>query len=84
MKIAVREKGGVRYLFVLTYGNTPAAITLKQPVNDLFADEASAAGVRTLEKYEARVYENFIKTDPVISPDMRKPRTGCRSVRGFL
>ncbi len=56
-EIAVREKGGVRYLFVLNYGNTPAAITLKQPVNDLFADEASAAGVRTLEKYEARVYE---------------------------
>ncbi len=55
-EIAVREKDGARYLFVLNYGKASVQITLKRPVRDLLAD-CEAEGVQTLQGYETKVYE---------------------------
>lgn len=55
-EIAVREKDGVKYLFVLNYGKEPAKVVLKQQAEDLFAG-CKAQGVQTVEGYGTRVYE---------------------------
>lgn len=55
-EIAVREKDGARYLFVLNYGKASVQITLKRPVRDLLAD-CEAEGVQTLQGFETKVYE---------------------------
>ena len=55
-EIAVREKDGTKYLFVLNYGKEPAKVVLKQQAEDLFAG-CKAQGVQTVEGYGTRVYE---------------------------
>lgn len=55
-EIAVREKDGTKYLFVLNYGKEPAKVVLKQQVEDLFSG-CKAQGVQTVEGYGTRVYE---------------------------
>jgi Beta-galactosidase len=54
-ELAVRAKGGKKYLFVLNYANKPVTICLKTPMPDLFAG-GQAAGQVELQKYETKVY----------------------------
>lgn len=55
-ELAVREKDGRRFLFVLNYLPTEASVILKKPVFDML-DGTGAAGEVVLKPYEAKVYE---------------------------
>lgn len=55
-EIAVREKEGRKFIFVLNYQPCEVQIVLKKPVFDLFA-ESRMEGKTVLKPYEARVYE---------------------------
>lgn len=55
-EIAVREKDGRQFLFVLNYKPCEAQIVLKKPVRDLLA-ESGAEGKTVLKPYESKVYE---------------------------
>ena len=54
-EIAVREKDGARWVFVLNYGWEVAEIELRQPMTDL-DDGALAQGTICLKPFETRVY----------------------------
>ena len=55
-ELAVRERDGRRYLFVLNFLREEAEINIKRQMTDLFAGQ-DICGAVTLEPYEARVYE---------------------------
>lgn len=54
-EIAVRQKDGVTYLFVLNYLKTPVSITLHRNGFDLIS-QTSVSGDAELAGYEAKVY----------------------------
>lgn len=54
-ELAVREKDGVRYLFVLNYEKHSVEITLKRELRELLSGE-SCCGIQELEPYGVRVY----------------------------
>lgn len=54
-EIAVRQKEGKRYLFVLNYAHEGVQIELKQPAEELTAGRMEN-GVQDVEKYGVRVY----------------------------
>lgn len=54
-ELAVREKKGVKYLFVLNYMAEQKEICLKKPMKNLWTGETES-GSRKIEKYGARVY----------------------------
>lgn len=54
-ELAVREKEGGQFLFVLNYKPEEAEITLKRTVTDLFTGE-SVNGAVVLSPYQAKVY----------------------------
>ena len=49
-EIAVREKNGIKYLFILNYMTEPAEIVLKKDGTDLYTGK-TVSGRFTLEKY---------------------------------
>ena len=55
-EIAVREKDGTKYVFVLNYAWNERTITLKQPLTDLDTGEA-AQGEVGLKAFETKVYQ---------------------------
>lgn len=55
-ELAVREKDGVQYLFVLNYGKHPAEITLKAELREMISGEI-CCGTQSLEPYGVRVYK---------------------------
>ena len=54
-ELAVREKGGVEYFFVLNYAKGPAEILLKTEQKELLSGE-SCSGRQSLEPYGIRIY----------------------------
>ena len=54
-ELAVRKKGGVRYLFVLNYEKNPCTIRLHAPMKNLWT-ETCESGEVALEGYGVRVY----------------------------
>lgn len=54
-ELAVREKEGTRYIFVLNYDRNPAEIQLRKQVADLWTGE-SVSGPQMIEGYGTRVY----------------------------
>ena len=54
-ELAVREKEGIQYLFVLNYDKNPVEITLKVELKELLSGE-NCCGTQTLEPYGVRVY----------------------------
>ena len=54
-ELAVREKDGVRYLFVLNYEKHSVEVTLKRELRELLSGE-SCCGIQELEPYGVRVY----------------------------
>lgn len=54
-EIALREKDGQEYLFVLNYADTPQTITLHKPMTDMDSG-AAVLGEIDLQKYETKVY----------------------------
>ena len=54
-ELAVREKEGVSYLFVLNYDKNPAAISLKEELWELLSGK-DCRGVQYLEPYGVRIY----------------------------
>lgn len=54
-ELAVREKDGVQYLFVLNYEKNPADIKLKVELRELLSGEI-CCGAQILEPYGVRVY----------------------------
>lgn len=57
-ELAVREKDGVQYLFVLNYEKKTADIKLKVELRELLSGEI-CCGVQSLEPYGGRVYVLF-------------------------
>ena len=57
-ELAVREKGGRRFFFVLNYGWQEAEIALARPLRDVDTGEAVSGAVR-LEAFGTRVYEEI-------------------------
>lgn len=55
-ELAVREKDGVSYLFVLNFAHHACNVTLRRPMTDLY-DGRTKEGEFTLEKYETRVFQ---------------------------
>ncbi len=55
-ELAVREKKGTKYLFVLNYGKDPAEIVLKTGLRELLAGEIRY-GAQVLEPYGVRIYK---------------------------
>lgn len=55
-ELAVREKEGRRYLFVLNYLAQPAEMVLKKAVRNLWNGDMEE-GKRQVEGYGVRVYE---------------------------
>ncbi|MCM1541042.1 MAG: beta-galactosidase [Blautia sp.] len=55
-ELAVREKDGVQYLFVLNYEKNPAEVLLKAELRELLSGE-TCCGTQTLEPYGVRVYK---------------------------
>ena len=55
-ELAVREKEGVQYLFVLNYGKDPAEVILKDGLRELLSGE-HCFGRQVLEAYGVRVYK---------------------------
>lgn len=58
-ELAVREKEGVQYFFVLNYGKDPAEISLKVRLPELFSGE-DCFGTQILEPYGVRVYKRTV------------------------
>lgn len=56
LELAVREKEGKQYLFVLNYEKEPQQFTLKQPLTDLLAGETKS-GETVIDKYGVCVFE---------------------------
>lgn len=54
-ELAVREKGGKKYLFVLNYSAEQAEITLKTDMRNLFTGEREMGQI-VVEKYGVRIY----------------------------
>ena len=54
-ELAVREKDGVRYLFVLNYEKDSVEVILKRELRELLSGE-SCCGIQELEPYGVRVY----------------------------
>lgn len=54
-ELAVREKDGVRYLFVLNYEKHSVEVILKRELRELLSGE-SCCGIQELEPYGVRVY----------------------------
>lgn len=54
-ELAVREKGGKKYLFVLNYSAEQAEITLKTNMRNLFTGEREMGQI-VVEKYGVRIY----------------------------
>lgn len=55
-ELAVREKEGIQYLFVLNYGKEPAEVILKAELRELLSGE-TCHGVQVLEPYGVRIYK---------------------------
>lgn len=55
-ELAVREKNGVQYLFVLNYGKNPVEIFLKTELRELLSG-GTCSGIQCLETYGVRVYK---------------------------
>ena len=53
-ELAVREKDGIRYLFILNYRKTPAKIKIKKQMRDLLSG-MEAAGNMLIEGYGVRI-----------------------------
>lgn len=58
-ELTIREKDGVRYLFVLNYLAQPATIQLKKPMLDLWSEE-NVTGSAQIEAYGVRVYQMML------------------------
>lgn len=56
-ELAVREKNGIQYLFVLNYLAQPAKIRLKKPMTDLWSGECESGDVK-IEGYGVKVYRS--------------------------
>lgn len=54
-ELAMREKSGKRYLFVLNYAKKTVSINIKRPMQDLFTDEI-IEGKISLQKYQVKVF----------------------------
>ena len=54
-ELAIREKDGRQYLFVLNYSHEPVQICLKQPMRDMYAG-AETVGTIELKAYETKVF----------------------------
>jgi beta-galactosidase len=54
-ELAVREKDGKGFLFVLNYAKNPVTVTLKKEAVDLFAGNA-LAGKTEIEAYGVKVF----------------------------
>lgn len=59
-ELAMREKDGVQYLFVLNYLAQPAAICLQEPLCDLLNGE-TAIGQAEIPPYGARVFRRVVQ-----------------------
>ncbi|MCM1064680.1 MAG: beta-galactosidase [Eubacterium sp.] len=55
-ELAVRERDGAQYLFVLNYEKDPAEVLLKTELQELLSGE-NCCGTQTLEPYGVRVYK---------------------------
>lgn len=55
-ELAVREKDGTQYLFVLNYEKNPAEITLKEELREMLSGE-NCCGTQIIEPYGVRVYK---------------------------
>ena len=55
-EIAVREKDGVKYIFVLNFSDGDAVIKLRKDLRSLYTGAVEKGSV-TLKKYETRVYK---------------------------
>ena len=55
-ELAVREKDGDKYMFILNYANHAVKIDLKRQMSDVFAG-GDANGEVTLAPYETKVYK---------------------------
>ena len=56
--VAVREKEGRKYLFILNYSDEPQHIVLEQPVMDMDTKDEVQGSV-TLKEYETKVYRIY-------------------------
>ena len=54
-ELAIREKDGRQYIFVLNYRHEPVQICLKQPMRDMYAG-AETEGTIELKAYETKVF----------------------------
>lgn len=54
-EISVREKDGVKYLFILNYSDEAVSVSWKRPVQDLF-EGTEVQGEQTVEGYGVKVY----------------------------
>ena len=57
-ELAVREKEGRKYLFILNYSDEPQHIVLEQPVMDMDTKDEVQGSV-TLKEYETKVYRIY-------------------------
>lgn len=54
-ELAIREKDGRQYIFVLNYSHEPVQICLKQPMRDMYAG-TETEGTIELKAYETKVF----------------------------
>lgn len=55
-EISIREKDGIRYLFVLNYAHKSVSINIKKEIFDIYEDQLVSGAVE-LKQYETKVYK---------------------------